>query len=409
METIYTLRKSAWKGYLILAFALMMCVGSTGCGMQDGEKQTESKVNSVEISDDSTVKSDATEEPILINVKDSANKISVTETELSEIAASEEDEYVRINNNLEEHYFLHPYKDGYFYAVQKSGTDGPDEVLFYRDSQGQLSECDDFPDRMYYIVHSFDDSIYYYDELYVKRWQNGKETDIIKCNVGFTRDFALTEDYIYYSDVDEDEDTTYIGRADYEGKERQQLYALDVWVEDICFYQDAVWFIYRDFGNDDDIWKLGKLDLSSREVDVYDNLQVAGVDGLSSWISINNGFVYFTSPDFKRLNIKDNTVETIFEDAVDGLNFVDDSILFYKGKKIYRANNDEIKNIMTVKNCDGIGGINVLDGKIYIKIYAGSMHDEIYQIDLKGNIVEKVYEGEWSDELKEKIKKGDYT
>ena len=57
-----------------------------------------------------------------------------------------------------------------------------------------------------------------------------------------------------------------------------------------------------------------------------------------------------------------------------GLNFVDDSILFFKGKKIYRANNDGIKNIMTVKNCDGIGGLNVLDGKIYIKIYAGSMH-----------------------------------
>ncbi|MCH5267414.1 MAG: hypothetical protein J1E62_03630 [Lachnospiraceae bacterium] len=396
------------KRYLILAFAFMMCVGSTGCGVQSGEKQTESKADSVMISEDSTVKSNASKEPLSINVKDSANKISVTETELSEIAASEEDDYVRINNNLAEYFFLHSYKDGYFYAVQKPEIDGPDEVFFYRDSQGQLSECEDFPDGMdYYILYSFDDSIYYYDESYVKRWQNGKETDIIECNVGFTRDVTLTEDYIYYLDVDEDEDASYIGRADYEGEESRQLYALDVCVEDICFYQDAIWFTYSDFGNDDDIWKLGKLDLSSHAVDVYDNLQLADSGGLYGRISINNGFVYFNSPDFQRLNIKDNTVETISKDEVDGLNFVDDSILFFKGKKIYRANNDEIKKIMTVKHCDGIGGINVLDGKIYIKTYAGSMHDEIYQIDLEGNTVDKVYEGEWADELKKKIKKGE--
>lgn len=409
------------KRYFILASALMMCVVNTGCGLQDGEKQTESGNNSVEISEDntaksdadsidrsedSTAKSDATEEPVRIKVKDSANKISVSETELSEIAAAEEDEYVRINNVVMNYSFVHPYKDGYFYPVQKSGTDGSDEVYFYKDRQGQLSECIDFP-RMPYIVHSFDDSIYYcyydYDdeEAGVKRWKSGEITNIIDTGYSYERDLTFSENYIYYTDTDLDEGLTYICRTDYEGKEKQQLFALDVYITQIHLYQDAIWFQYIGFGADSDTINIGRLELSSHEIDIYENLEIT-----AQGFYCDNGFVYFSSQDFKRLNIKDNSVETVYKGEVEGVNFVDDSILFFKGKKIYRVNNDGIKNIMTMKNCDGINGINVLDGKIYIETYAGSMHDEICQIDLEGNIATKIYEGETSDELKKKIKNG---
>ncbi|MCH5266828.1 MAG: hypothetical protein J1E62_00680 [Lachnospiraceae bacterium] len=45
------------------------------------------------------------------------------------------------------------------------------------------------------------------------------------------------------------------------------------------------------------------------------------------------GFVYFNSSGFKRLNIQNDFVETVYPHDMDYVNFAGDSILFARGKK----------------------------------------------------------------------------
>lgn len=389
------------KRYLVLLLALL-CVGSTGCSIQ----QTDQSKNKASLSDSSKKDVDSSQSddngqnnepnatPLAIRVFDSGKTIAVTEQKLTDITLSEEEGFVQANNNIINGNFIHPYQGGYFYGAQKGG-DGPNDALVYDNGQGQITGRSDLPD---YLLHISKDSFYYWDGNSVKCQTGGETQNIITSRYSYTM-VCLAEDGIYYAQVDDEKKTTYLGLVDYEGKMDQQLYALDMEVSQIYFYQDELWFVFQEFEDENDVVRLGKINLADQDISIYHlNGNLNG--NSSAEISIQNGYVYFNASGLKRLNIQDNTVEQVYSKNVDCINFAEDSILFARGRTLYRMNQDGTTKIQELrKDYDGIAGIHVEDQKVYLMSYAGALYDCINQIDLSGKILQKIYQGQQYDEL----------
>lgn len=397
------------KRYLLILLALLCVGGVTSCGTKqpDQAKQADQAKHNTDVSlsdsggdnDDSGENKVAEATPIPIHVMDSAKEISVTQTDLTDIVLSEEEEYVQGNNNINNGNFIHPYQGGYFYAVERFDKDGPDAAMVYDDGQGQISDRSDLPE---YFLHISGNSFYYWDEDGLK-WQTGEKTKTIipDRNDDFHTMICLAEDGIYYAQADEENKTTYLGMVDYEGKTDRQLYALDVDVSQIYFYQDVLWFVFEEFDDEDDVNRLGKLNLANQEISIY---PLNGNEIEEGYLlSIQNGYVYFNASGLKRLNIQDNTVEQVYPKNVECINFVEDSILFSRNRTLYRMNQDGVAKILKLgkdyAETGGIGGIHVEDQKVYLMSYEGAFYSYIDQIDLSGKIKKKIYKGQRFDEL----------
>ena len=89
-----------------------------------------------------------------------------------------------------------------------------------------------------------------------------------------------------------------------------------------------------------------------------------------------------------RLNIREDTLEQIYEDDVQAINFTENSIWFCTEKNLYKMNKDGVKKIMKLKgDTEGFCGIREDKDKIYIETYAGDLYHEFYQMDEAGKIV----------------------
>ncbi len=401
------------KKYLLLLLAMLCVGGSTGCATKQANQTKQnaavSQSDSGGENDNSKADEDGEENkktkatPIPIHVMDSAKEISVTKTDLTDIVLSEEDEYVQVNNNIINGNFIHPYQGGYFYTVEKGDKDGPDEVTVYDDGQGQLTDRSDLSDYNY-ILHISGDSFYYWGGDGLKQQTGSESKTIISDTIGDFDKIFLAKDGIYYAQAgDEENKTTYLGMVDYQGKTNRRLYTLDVDVSQIYFYRDALWFVFREFDDEDAVNLLGKLNFSDQEISIYhlNGKQIGNFEG--DIISIQNEYVYFNASGLKRLNIQNNTVEQVYPKNVEWINFVEDSILFARNRTLYRMNQDGVTKILKLgKNYGetaGIGGIRVEDQKVYLKFYEGAFYDCIDQIDLSGKIKKKIYKGQRYDEL----------
>lgn len=404
------------KRYLIVLLALLCVGGITSCSTKQpdqakqgaavsqsdsGGENDDSRAN-----DDSGKNGEAKTTPIPIHVMDSAKEISVTKTDLTDIVLSGEEEYVQVNNNIINGNFIHPYQGGYFYAVEKGDKDGPNDVMVYDDGQGQISDRSDLPG----ILHISGDTFYLWSEDGLKRQTGDESKTIIPEKDWFLETVCLAEDGIYYAENDEENRLTYLGTVDYEGKTDQQLYALDVKVSQIYYYQDALWFVFQEFDDEDDENLLGKLNLADQEISIYhlNGKRIGNFEG--DIIAIQNGYVYFNASGLKRLNIQDNTVEQVYPKNMECINFAEDSILFSRSARnarnnseLYRMNQDGVTKILELgkdyTETGGIGGIRVEDQKVYLMSYEGAFYSYIDQIDLSGKIKKKIYKGQRYDEL----------
>lgn len=362
---------------LIITFVLCACAG---CGEsykreQDVVSDMTSKKNNVTLHD----------EMISIDVLHSEKK-TVEMKKLEELNIREDDEYVQNNNNIINGGFIIPYQEGYFYSVETS-LEGSDSTLMFDDGQGNVTERKEEVG----IQYISDDSIYFYDQEknILKRKKEEQIGNIINFQYSEWNYIFYAADYIYYTDIDEDHSSTYIGRVDYDGKQNQKLYEFNVCLEQIYQYRNELWFVYYDFQNEDKS-SLGKINLIDNNVAVY-NIHPGGNSTAGCRMSFNNGYVYFNSSGFNRMNIQDDYVEQIFEKKVDAVNFVENSILFCKDKKLYKMDSDGLKKIKTLqRKTDGFDGIRVDDNKIYIEIFGGASHYEIFQIDLMGSTIKDI-------------------
>lgn len=320
-----------------------------------------------------------------ICVQDSGNIVSATKKKRKEIHGEEDDEFVRINNNIINGNFIVPYQEGYLYGIE-TGGDGSVTTFFYDDGQGNLSRQQGLPDVLYVLG----DSIYYREEGGLKRKTGGTIENIITYEYSDWNSLFLAENGIYYTEVNEEQNKTYVYRVDYAGDQKELLYELDVYAEQIYFYRNELWFIFHDF-DDTDTSFLGRLNVEDHSVTIYKNIHPKGTSDAGNQISLNNGYVYFNSSGFKRLNIQDNSVEQIFHDDVEGVNFIDNYILFYKDNSLYKMNSEGRERIKKLKGkTAGFNGIRVEDNKMYMESYAGAFYCKISQIDLKGKVVKNI-------------------
>ncbi|MCH5264252.1 MAG: hypothetical protein J1F02_00010 [Lachnospiraceae bacterium] len=370
---------------IMLINVFCLCVG---CGIQNeaGEQEDENIITS-----DSENSNESTE-PVSFRMKDSKqNMIIATKKELTEFTVEKDDEFTRINNNSINGSFFHPYKDGYFYAVDflEKGTDGPNAVMCYDNGKGKLTK----QKEMLGIVQVLDDTIYYLDENgHLKRKRNEEDIvlDSLDLDTGNWSTLFFTEDYIYFVEEDEESEKSYIYKVDYEGKERQKIYEFDINIDQIYIYKNKLWFAFYEF-DDVDKNRLGVLDLVENTINVYKNIHIDNDTTGNSILAVNNGYIYLNSSGLKRLDVQNNLLEKVYKKNVGGVNFTEDCMLFFTEKNLFRINSDGVKNIRTLTGkTEGFGGIRVEKDKLYIYSYAGAFYDNISQIDIEGNIIKEI-------------------
>lgn len=360
----------------LIIIAMLMCL--LGCDKKDNE------IISKDIPEvNETVLQDLV---IEVDVLHSENK-TVERKKREDIDVTQENEYVQHNNNLGNGVSVFPYQTGYFYRIQKMPCDGPNPIYVYDDGRGKVTECPELPGNSVTLEYTSDDYIYYSDweKNSLFREKNGESESVIEFKYfgGYSRCYA--EDGIYYTDIDEDKEVSYIGRVGYGGTDNRELYKLDVEVEQVFKYQDDLWFVYSKFGGGKD--RVGRIHLPDNKVSVYKEITPKGN---INFLSFNNGYLYYNSAGLNRLNIQEDVLEQVYEDNAQAINFTEDSIWFCTEKNLYKMSRDGVKEIMKLKeDGEGFNGILVDNHKIYIEIYAGSLYNEYYQMDETGKIAKR--------------------
>ncbi len=318
------------------------------------------------------------------------NVIPTTEKELAAIDTGEEEEVVQTNNNRINGSFLYPYQKGYLLNVRRGKAGEQEDTVVFCDGEGQSEEQSEWTN----IVDIQDNIIYYYSpEGRLTRAIGGKTT--VFEEMEDPEDVFFARDSIYYTLADEDKEQSYIYKVDYEGKNTERLYQLDVLADQIYLYQDRLWLAYEKFYEPDSKPGLAVIDMEESEINVYQGIHPEEFGG--GRFSVNNGYLYFNSSGLRRLCIQDNSVESIFAENGEKINFTDNGILFASGNKLYFADSSGIKEIKDLGNeGDGFGGIRVEDGNIYIQSYKGtafqSFFRKVSQIDEEGKAVGELYE-----------------
>ncbi|MCH5266827.1 MAG: hypothetical protein J1E62_00675 [Lachnospiraceae bacterium] len=374
--------------FLICVFLFIFLTGCGGIGIIEEKKEDAAVTDSGTNMDPIDIES--------VNLKNAVKKTAMINKNTTKSVLIKEDSTVtQMNNNLLNGNFIIPYQNGYFYSVDSGQKDGPDDILVYEDAKGNVTQ----PKELSGILFVRDDDIYYCTLDGLKRQRNGDVENIITFQDSVSwESYSVSEDYIYYSVVDEEQEKTYIGRVDYDGKHKQILCELDIWVEQIYLYRDKVWFQYCKF-SDIDKRGLGQLDTDDFVLEIYDNIRL----GSTSTFAANDGYIYFISSGLKRLNVNDNLVETIYEKNVEGVNFFEDSILFYSDKNLYKINSKGLKKLKKLRGkTAGYSGILVDNKKVYIGTYAGSFYTGFYEMDETGKTV-KYWD---SEETNKKLEKG---
>ncbi len=329
-----------------------------------------------------------------VNLENAVKKTAIINKDTMKSVLIKEDSAVtQMNNNIIYGNFIIPYQNGYFYSIDSGQRDGPDDILVYEDAKGNVSQQKEWLN----ILFVCDDDIYYRTMGGLKRQRNEDVENIITFQSSTCwESYYVSENYIYYSVVDEEQEKTYIGKVDYDGKQKQILCELNIWIEQIYLYKGKVWFQYCEF-SDTDKTGLGQLNLDNFVIEIYDNIQT------DSKFTVNDGYIYFNSSGLKRLNVNDNIVETIFDKNVDGFNFIGDSILFYSDKNLYKINSKGLKKLKKLRGkTAGYSGIRVDNKKVYIGTYAGSFYIGFYEMDETGETVRY-----WnSEETNKKLEKG---
>ncbi len=329
-----------------------------------------------------------------VKLKNAVKKTAlINKDTMKSVLIKEDSTVTQMNNNIIYGNFIMPYQNGYFYSVDSGQGDGPDDLLVYEDAKGNVSQQKECLN----ILFVRDDDIYYRTMDGLKRQRNEDVEDIITFqSSACLESYYVSENYIYYSVVDEEQEKTYIGKVDYDGKQKQILCELDIWIEQIYLYRGKIWFQYCEF-SDTDKMGLGQLELDGFVIEIYDNIQT------DLKFTVNDGYIYFNSSGLKRLNVDDNHVETIFEKNVDGFNFIGDSILFYSDKNLYKINSKGLKKLKKLRGkTAGYSGIRVDNKKVYIGTYAGSFYTGFYEMDETGKTVKH-----WdSEETSKKLEKG---
>lgn len=322
-----------------------------------------------------------------ISLKERKNYITPISKKTSKIDLNESDEYVQINNNIINGNFIFPYNNGYLYSCEKGGGDGPDMIFVYDNGQGKIVEQENIPEQILYVC---DNAIYYNEDACIKRDVNGKIEAIVKFQFPEENCLYWAKNYIYYTDTNEDVGKTYVYRVDYYGKQKKKLYEFDTGIDQIYLYKNELWFIFHEF-NDIEKSGLGKVNCSSNDVVIYKDIVPEGSSNAGNKISIKNDYVYFNSSGFKRLNIQNNSVEELFHDSVEGMNFVDNCILFYKDNILYGKDSNGVKKLKKLKGkTDGFGGIRVDDNKIFIQSFGGAFYQKICQINNQGKVIKNI-------------------
>lgn len=299
---------------------------------------------------------------------------------------------VQSNNNRMNGSFVLPYEDGYFYDAEE-GEEHTDSTVVYQDGEGNTTAqeeemgltCDLYEDHGF--VYFYDD-----DKKELRRRKDGKTETIIEFfyTSEYEKPVFFAEDAIYYTDIT-DHAETYVCKVDYEGGEKQELYKIDVWIEQIYKYGNDLWFLYRDpLDGIDDRKCLGKIDLTDESMTVYEGVHPDNPNREERLV-FNNGYVYFNEKGLKRIRIGEECIEQVTEKNADAVNFVDESLLFYRDKTLYRMDSDSVKPIKTLKgSTDGFYGIRVEDSDIYIGTYSGGLYSAISQIDKDGKTLKNI-------------------
>lgn len=384
-KLIYRINKKIVH-YLICVFLFIFLTGCGGIGIIEGKKEDVAVTDSGTNMDPIDIES--------VNLKNAVKKTAlINKNTTKSVLIKEDSKITQMNNNIIYGNFIIPYQNGYFYSVDSGQGDGPDDILVYEDAKGNVSQQKEWLN----ILFVRDDDIYYCTMDGLKRQRNEDVESIITFESSVCwESYYVSENYIYYSVVDEEQEKTYIEKVDYDGKQKQILCELDIWIEQIYLYRGKVWFRYREF-SDTDKTGLGRLDLNNFVIEIYDNIQT------DSKFTVNDGYIYFNSSGLKRLNVNDNLVEAIYEKNVEGVNFFEDSILFYSDKNLYKINSKGLKKLKKLRGkTAGYSGILVDNKKVYIGTYAGSFYTGFYEMDETGKTV-KYWD---SEETNKKLEKG---
>lgn len=365
---------------LFFCLAMLVLVFTTGCQTKN-ETKNPSKEN-VQNSDPYSG-SQGCVNISLQEMKD--QKISVASEAISDINLAETDAYAKINNNMINENFIFSHKKGFLYMGEKEGAES---AVYYDNGNGKITE-QNIPGQPVYVR---DDAIYYNEAGSLKCNTNGKIETIAKFQYSEWNSLFLADKYIYYTDINENGKKSYIYRVDYQGSQTEKLYTFDVNIDQIYLYKNELWFVFHDF---DDTTQngLGRVNRSDNDVAVYEDIAPKGTSEAGNKISIVNDYVYFNSSGFKRLNIQNNSVEELFPENVEGVNFTEDCILFYKNKTLYRRDSQGVKKIRKLKGkTAGFEGIRVENDKIYVQSYEGAFGNRIEEIDGRGERVKNIYE-----------------
>lgn len=374
-----------------MVLAILMCL--SGCASHDNETR--------EISKDTPKENNIVyQDPIIdVDVLHCENKVTSVKKR-KDLNVKQENEYVQHNNNLVNGGEIFPYQGGYLFRVEKLPYDGGNSMFVYDDGKGTVAECQELPGNGVLLEYILDDYIYYYDsgKNSLFREKDGQVESVIEFQHygGALRYYA--EDGIYFIDIDEEEEKSYIGKSGYDGTDSHKLYKLNVAVDQVFKYQDDLWFVYHKF--DAEKQRVGRISLTDNKVCAYKEIVLKGSSTSGSRIFFNNGYLYYISAGLNRLNIQEDALEQVYGDDLQGLNFTKDSIWFYTEKNLYKMNKDGSEKIMKLTgDAEGFCGIRVDQGKIYLQTYAGGLYNKFYQLHETGNIVRQ-----WdSDEINRKL------
>lgn len=387
--TVWRVVEMRFKQYYSVMIVIMsVSIYLSGCGRDNNE------VMKRNLSGESTTFNDLT---VNVDVLHAENK-SVAKKQRKDLDIIQEQEYVQQKNNRMLHGGdIFPYQGGCFFCVDKEFSEGGNSMYVYDDGQGTVTEFSELSRSGVALEYASDDSIYYYDseENSLIRESKGQSERVIDFECEKIDD-CYTEEGIYYAEMDEEKEKTYIGRVDYDGTDGHKIYELNVAVSQIYKYQDDLWFVYYKFDGTKN--RLGRIHLPDHKVYVYKEINP---DDSTPFISFNNGYLYYNSSGLCRLNIQEDTVEQVYKDNAEFINFTKDSLWFSAGKKLYKMDKDGVKEIMKLKgDTDGFCNILADKDKIYIETYSGGLYNDFYLMDETGKVLKHWDTAEINREVK---------
>lgn len=286
----------------VMIVVVIVSIYLSGCGRYNNEVMNRNPSGETNITFNDLM--------VNVDVLHAENKLAVKK-QRKDLDIIQEQEYVQQKNNTMLHGGdIFPYQGGCFFCVDKEFSEGGNSMYVYDDGQGTVTEFSELSRNGVMLEYASDDSIYYYDSRKnsLIRESKGKSERVIdfECE---KIDECYTEEGIYYAEMDEEEEKTYIGRVDYDGTDGHKIYELNVAVSQIYKYQDDLWFVYYKFDGTKN--RLGRIHLLDHKVYVYKEINP---NDSTPYISFNNGYLYYNSSGLCRLNIQEDTVEQVYKD-----------------------------------------------------------------------------------------------